>query len=422
MWNIYGKKYDLTKFIEFHPGGKDIIQKTKNQKDITALFETYHAFSNLDKIKQTLNKYEITDINDNINDNINTKEKYKYDFTNYHKLLEEVKLLFPNRKCIKSTPFFVMIDCVIFLTYISCFFTGMLSTYSLFFRAFCSFIAGLTYISLGFNVMHDASHFAISTNENVNNILNKIWHSWGLWNSKIWFYHHVYNHHSFTGIEKNDPDLYHLRPFGQKVATNANANTRSQCNNNNWLLKNQSYTIPYFLILFPGQYFGQCISYFLTLSKQKIFTIKLHDKTHYDVIDILLIITKLFCLYKGLYFNTIIYIISLNFWYSINIVGDHDTYETAIENHYNGNDWCKMQICNSGNFVKNSMIWTYLFGGINYQIEHHLFPNVSHIHYPAISIIVQKYCKDNNIPYAHQNSIYETYQSFLKMMKYRSIH
>jgi linoleoyl-CoA desaturase len=408
MWFIYGKKYDLTKFIEFHPGGKDIIQKTKNQEDITALFETYHAFSNIDKIKQSLNKYEIVDTN--------PKENYKYDFTNYHKLLEEVKVLYPNRKTIKSTNFFVLLDSIIFVAYISCFYIGMFSNYSYFFRIFCSFIAGLTYISLGFNVMHDASHFAISTNENVNNILNKIWHAWGLWNSKIWFFHHVYNHHSFTGIENHDPDLYHLKPFGQKVATNSHSSKQ------NWLLKNQSYTVPYFLFLFPGQYFGQCISYFLTLSKQRIFTIKLEDKNHYDIIDILFIIVKLFCLYKGLFINTIIYIISLNFWYSINIVGDHDTYETAIENHYNGNDWCKMQICNSGNFINNSIIWTYLFGGINYQIEHHLFPNVSHIHYPAISIIVKKYCKENNITYVHINSMYETYKSFLKMMKYRSIH
>ena len=81
----------------------------------------------------------------------------------------------------------------------------MFSSYNLFIRGLCSSIAGLLYISLGFNVMHNASHFAISTHENTNNILNKIWNSWGLWNHKIWFYHHVYYHHSFTGLE-NDPD------------------------------------------------------------------------------------------------------------------------------------------------------------------------------------------------------------------------
>jgi linoleoyl-CoA desaturase len=410
MWNIYGKKYDLTNFIKYHPGGADIILKTKHEKDITALFETYHAFSDIDKIKETLNKYEIKLDNDNNNNN-----NKKYDFTNYHKLLKEVKCFFPNRKSIKTQSLFIGLDIIIFMVYVSTFVTAMFSSYSLFIRGSCSCIAGLTYISLGFNVMHDASHFAISTNENINNILNKIWNSWGLWNHKIWFYHHVYNHHSFTGIEHNDPDLYHLQPFGEKVEISNNRKI------NPFLIKNQYITVPYLLFLFPGQYFGQSISYFKSIKKHRIFKINLPKINYYDMIDIALISIKLYSLYRGLYIPTILYIISLNFWYSINIVGDHDTYETSIVNHYDGNDWCKMQISNSGNFVNDNIIWTYLFGGINYQIEHHLFPNMCHIHYPTISPIIKKFCKENNIPYSHQKSMYETYKSFLIMMKYISM-
>ena len=87
MWNIYGKQYNLTKFIEDHPGGSDILIKTKGERDITVLFETYHAFSNKDQIKQILNKYEIIDDKSSL--------KYvEYDFTNYNKLLENVKKYF----------------------------------------------------------------------------------------------------------------------------------------------------------------------------------------------------------------------------------------------------------------------------------------------------------------------------------------
>ena len=59
MWNIYNKQYDLTTFLADHPGGADILLKTKGEKDITVLFETYHAFSEKHKIKQILDKYEI---------------------------------------------------------------------------------------------------------------------------------------------------------------------------------------------------------------------------------------------------------------------------------------------------------------------------------------------------------------------------
>jgi len=61
MWHLYNKTYDLTNFLKNHPGGEDILLRTKDQKDVTALFETYHAFADKDKIKQILNKYEITD-------------------------------------------------------------------------------------------------------------------------------------------------------------------------------------------------------------------------------------------------------------------------------------------------------------------------------------------------------------------------
>ena len=52
-WTIYGNKYDLTEFIDKHPGGKDILVKTKDMGDVTPLFETYHDFSNKSSIKES---------------------------------------------------------------------------------------------------------------------------------------------------------------------------------------------------------------------------------------------------------------------------------------------------------------------------------------------------------------------------------
>ena len=45
MWNINGKVYNLTPYLDNHPGGKDILIQTKGLEDCSALFETYHAFS-----------------------------------------------------------------------------------------------------------------------------------------------------------------------------------------------------------------------------------------------------------------------------------------------------------------------------------------------------------------------------------------
>ena len=72
-WNIYGKSYDLTEFINEHPGGSFILESTKNHHDITSLFESYHAFhKDIDSIKKILDKYEIKQSNTSIQ---------KYDYT-----------------------------------------------------------------------------------------------------------------------------------------------------------------------------------------------------------------------------------------------------------------------------------------------------------------------------------------------------
>jgi linoleoyl-CoA desaturase len=77
-----------------------------------------------------------------------------------------------------------------------------------------------------------------------------------------------------------------------------------------------------------------------------------------------------------------------------------------------------MQICNSGNFLMDNLWWTRIFGGINYQIEHHLFPNMSNIHYPEVSKIIRSYCKDHNLPYVNKETLYEAYKSFEKYVNY----
>jgi linoleoyl-CoA desaturase len=53
----------------------------------------------------------------------------------------------------------------------------------------------------------------------------------------------------------------------------------------------------------------------------------------------------------------------------------------------------------TANFANENPVATFLFGGLNFQIEHHLFPQICHIHYPAISKIVQKTAKEFNLPY-----------------------
>ncbi|HLD78160.1 MAG TPA: fatty acid desaturase, partial [archaeon] len=55
-------------------------------------------------------------------------------------------------------------------------------------------------------------------------------------------------------------------------------------------------------------------------------------------------------------------------------------------------------------FARRSRVVTWLLGGLNFQIEHHLLPTISHVNYPAISSLVEATCRDFGIPYAEHAS------------------
>jgi linoleoyl-CoA desaturase len=57
------------------------------------------------------------------------------------------------------------------------------------------------------------------------------------------------------------------------------------------------------------------------------------------------------------------------------------------------------QIRTTCNFAEDNKFITWITGGLNHQIEHHLFPHISHVHYPKIAPIVKEYCKEKKHPY-----------------------
>jgi linoleoyl-CoA desaturase len=57
------------------------------------------------------------------------------------------------------------------------------------------------------------------------------------------------------------------------------------------------------------------------------------------------------------------------------------------------------QLRTTANFATRSKLLRWWLGGLNYQVEHHLFPNISHVHYPAISGIVKQVCLEFKMPY-----------------------
>ena len=80
------------------------------------------------------------------------------------------------------------------------------------------FFLGFLRISLGLNVMHDESHYALFHELTYNNCASFLWNSLSIWNHNLWFYHHVLYHHSFTNTIK-DLDIHHVMPLFRKHAS-----------------------------------------------------------------------------------------------------------------------------------------------------------------------------------------------------------
>ncbi|MFY7908842.1 MAG: fatty acid desaturase family protein [Emticicia sp.] len=80
------------------------------------------------------------------------------------------------------------------------------------------------------------------------------------------------------------------------------------------------------------------------------------------------------------------------------------------------NAWAIHQLNTTANFAGNNRILSWYIGGLDYQVEHHLFPNISHVHYPAIASIVKNTAEDFGIVYNNKESFTKGLQSHIRML------
>ena len=59
LWHIHGKVYDLHKFLKHHPGGEQVLLSVKGDDDLTAIFESNHAFVDRANIMRVMEKYVV---------------------------------------------------------------------------------------------------------------------------------------------------------------------------------------------------------------------------------------------------------------------------------------------------------------------------------------------------------------------------
>ena len=399
---IHSKYYDISKFKDLHPGGPKILESSEGI-DATAAFESYHAFSDMTKINSIMKKYEIDEDTLNEDQKIKTIES-TFNKNGFYDVVKSRAINYFNNNTYKWTYPWLFYLLLTFSLYILSFlFTFLATDQPFIYRIISCILSATCMICSMFQGYHDATHFAVSKNRYVNYFISLLGSAFAFWDWTIWMKHHCVLHHSFTGNYKLDPDTRHTHPFFKK-SIESKAKTVSSAS-----------MISVVLSLLPGMYLGQIIAYLNLQITKKIWGFKINYRK--SIIEWFILISQFYLMFHGKsIILVLLFFLTLNIHYSIAILPDHDQLETRLNSKSNTNDWGEMQVRHSGNFAMNNLFYTRLYGGINYQIEHHLFPSVCSYHLPYLSDIVRQTCSEFKIGYITNPSIYSSYISALKNM------
>lgn len=285
---------------------------------------------------------------------------------------------------------------------------------------FLCMLLGFTLASVGFSVMHDANHGSYSTRPWLNDFLGLSLNAMGA-SSYFWKQKHNIIHHTYTNVDGIDDDI-------------AKSPIIRQCESQKWVPAHKVqylYLLPVYSL---STIFWIFIMDFKKYFSHKIYTTdawKMDTKNH-----IIFWATKI--LYLFAYVALPIYIWGFLPWFAgymalnavmgltLSIVFQlaHVVENTEFEHvpldetKHIETAWAEHQVRTTANFAMGNKIVSWFVGGLNFQIEHHLFPRVSHIHYPAISKIVMQKCKEFNLPYNKYDTMTEAVASHFRVMKY----
>ncbi len=92
-------------------------------------------------------------------------------------------------------------------------------------------------------------------------------------------------------------------------------------------------------------------------------------------------------------------------------------YPLPDENGKMDNNWAIHQLLTTSNFSPKNRVFSWLIGGLNYQVEHHLFPYISYVHYKNISSLVKETTRKYNLPYHVQGTFFLAVANHFKMLK-----
>ncbi len=274
-------------------------------------------------------------------------------------------------------------------------------------------LLGLNLAVIGFNVMHEGGHGSLSRHRWINRVSAYFLNVLG-GNAHYWSLKHNINHHTYTNVEGMDSDI-DVKPF-MRLHEGQPRRWYHRFQHVYWVIL---YGISYLAWVFYEDFEKYVTGKPTADAKRKRLSFKQH---------VIFWFTKL--AYMGVYMVIPILMIGWLPWLigfliitftcglSISIVfqlahvvegtGFHSVKEGKSEQ-----EWAVHQLSTTSNFATSNRLLYWLMGGLNFQIEHHLFPKISHIHYPAISKLVKETCREYNVAYHEYSSMFKAIISHL---------
>lgn len=282
-------------------------------------------------------------------------------------------------------------------------------------------VMGLGMTGIGVATMHDSNHGAFSKHHWVNKLFgNSLYFLGGF--PENWKYKHNVLHHGYTNVEGHDEDIAFegfLRFSPHKP-----------------LMKIHKYQHLY-AWFFYGFMTLTWVSYEdirRVIQYKKEGTV-LDKKVNYNALFRKLIFTKI--LYFAFFLILPMVIVPVAwYWTLIGFILMHYTggfiltvifqlahvvptssYPLPDDNQNMENNWAIHQLLTTADFSPNSKWFSWLVGGLNFQVVHHLFPNISHIHYKEIADILKKKAEKYNLPYNVNPTFFKAINQHMLMLK-----
>ncbi len=280
-------------------------------------------------------------------------------------------------------------------------------------------IMGLGMAGIGVNIMHDANHGAYSPKKWINKFLGNTLNIIGA-SADLWKLQHNVLHHTYTNVHGIDEDiqtpiLLRFSPHEKRY----------------WIHRFQFLYFWFFygfltLSWMTSKEFFQVFRYrnigLITREKEfrKVFMRLVLWKVFYFSYTIVLPII----FFPGPTWLILVSFLAMHwiagFVLSLIFQTAHvmPSSEYVLPNSEGKieNTWAVHELMTTSNYAPSSRVFSWLIGGLNYQVEHHLFPNVCHIHYRGISKIVSATAKEFGLPYHTQKNFITALWSHIKML------